>query len=275
MSSQRKPQGRPGPAPERKAAAGPVVTPQVLIVVYLVIIIIGGAIYLTNVVKKSAATKTQIEAAISTANHNRDIYQAKRKMLPVAQELNKTVRDKLNQVQYMFLTDQLSVIPFWQEDFFPLLDESALGTDDDTEVKPEDYTFHMNMAMLPFDTLPPSILFESATDLFPIEYHGEQDGKPTDVPFDTRPNQFLTPYSIELKSFIGSYKQVRSFIDKLQKKSNRAFYTVHCIANDKEKNDYSYRTFTAWDIKITVYFINPEASASGDQPPALPGSSKC
>lgn len=275
MSSQRRPQGRPGPAPERKAAAGPVVTPQVLGVIYLVIIIIGVAIYMTNVVKKSADTKQQLEGAINTANHNRDIYTAKKKMLPVAQELNKTVRTKLEDVQYMFLSDQTSMIPFWEDDFFPLLERSGLGIGEDTKIMVEDYTFHLNMAMKPFDTLPPSTLFESSTDVFPIQYHGEENGKPTDVPIDTRPPAFLLQYNISLEGFIGTYKQVKDFVEDLQLNKERTFYTVHCMANSKDKNVYTFRTSSEWVIDITVYFCNPEAGASGDQPPALPGASSC
>lgn len=275
MSSQRKPQGRPGPAPERKAAAGPVVTPQVLGVIYLVIIIIGVAVYWTNVVKKSADDKIALESAINTANKNHDVYQAKKTMLPVAQELNKTVRQKLEEVQYMFLSDQTSMVPFWLDDFYPLLEKSGLGSGENTKFKVDKYTFHMNMAMAPFETLPASNFFEDPVAAFPVEYHGEKDGKPTDVPMDTRPGSFLFAYNIEMQNFVGTYKQVHDFIEDLQKNKDRKFYTVHCMANKKDKNVYSYRTITEWTISFTVYFCNPEASASGDAPPALPGASKC
>jgi hypothetical protein len=193
----------------------------------------------------------------------------------VANQLNSTVRDKLNDVTYMFLTDQLSVVPFWESDLLPMLEQSRLYATEDSKIQAEVYTFKINMAMQPFATLPPSAAFDNQLKLFPIEYIGEKDGQVTTEPLDTMAPDFLDPYTITFEKFGGDYEGVKKFVETIQRTSDKAFYTVHCIKNDDSKNFGVFRTQTEWTIVMTVYFINPEASASGDQPPAPPGASKC
>jgi hypothetical protein len=277
MSSTRKPpaKGAAGPAPERKAASGPVLTPGVLTVIYVIIAAIGAGVYFSQVVKTHTEKMAALNSRITTAQTAKATYQKKREKLEVARKLNVSVRDKLQEVSYRFLTDQSSVIPFWEQTFFPVLNNGSLQFGEDTKIKVDVYEFQINMAMSPFNTLPPSSFFEDADNLFPINYIGEKGGQPEDTPVNTQPADFLTPYTFEMIKFIGTYDQVKRFIRDLQVKQDKTLFTVHCVRNDKEGNSGFYRTASEWNLQITVYFINPEAPASGDSPPALPGSESC
>ena len=270
--NQRKPAG--GPPPERKASAGPVLTPQVLGVIFTLILIIGVIFHITQVVKKSNEAIKALDGQITAAQQQEQTYTKKKGKLEIARKLNTTVREKLQTVTYMFMTDQSSMLPFWEDQFLPILLRSPLSQSGG-KFEVEEYTFHINMAMQPFNTLPPSSFFEDAKKFFPIEYHGEQNGVPEDTPLDTRPSDFLTPYTITLSEFRGTYENVQDFVEDLQTKTNKYVYTVHCFANDDSTNQALFRTTSEWTIVITVYFINPEASASGDDPPTPPGAESC
>jgi hypothetical protein len=276
MSSTRNQKKAAGaPPPERKAAPGPVLTPQVLLVICLLILIAGVIFYATQIVKKSNEKLAALDSRINTAKTQKDTYTKKRGKLEIARKLNTTVREKLQTVTYMFMTDQDSMIPFWEDDFYPILAATPLAGSAEATFKVDKYIFNINMAMKPFNTLPPSRFFEDANSVFPIQYHGEQNGVPEDTPLDTRPKDFLTPYTVKMEKFRGTYKDVRDFVETLQRKTNKVFYTVHCFANDEGKNIATFRTSTEWTIVFTVYFINPEASASGDDPPSPPGAESC
>lgn len=275
MSSTRKPQ-KPagGPPPERKAAPGPVITPQVLGVVFGLLLIIGVIVFYTQVVKKSNDKILELDNKIQASQKAKETYEKKKAKLEIARKLNTTVREKLQTVTYMFLTDQTSMVPFWEDQFLPILDRSPISQFGG-KITVDEYTYKINMAMQPFNTLPPGSFFENAQEFFPIAYEGEKDGVPEDTPLDTRPDAFLTPYTITMEEFRGTYEQVEKFVKELQTKTDKYLYTVHCFANDDSSNEPLYRTTTKWTIVITVYFINPEASASGDDPPVPPGAESC
>ncbi len=270
--NQRKPAG--GPPPERKSAPGPVITPQVLGVVFGLILIIGVIVYITQVVQKSNQKIQALDSQITQFQTQKQTYEKKKAKLEIARKLNTTVREKLQTVTYMFMTDQSSMVPFWEDQFLPILLRSPLSQSIG-KIEVEDYTYHINMAMQPFNTLPPGAFFDAAVENFPIVYEGEQNGVPEDTPLDTRPPDFLTPYTITLSEWRGTYEDVQKFVKELQTKTNKYLYTVHCFANDDSTNAAFFRTTTEWTIVITVYFINPEASASGDDPPSPPGSESC
>src|SRR5688572_29885284 len=116
MSSQRK--GRAaGPPPERKAPAGPVLTPQVLMVIYFVLIAVAVGVYIKTVVQANNEAQAAAASRVQAAEANIATYKKKGAKLEVAQHLNVTVKKKLKDTAYMFLTDQNSVIPFWEEVF--------------------------------------------------------------------------------------------------------------------------------------------------------------
>ncbi|MDQ3023502.1 MAG: hypothetical protein M3R04_03820 [bacterium] len=277
MSLRRNAGGRPagGPPPERKAPAGPVITPQVLMVVYFLLVVVAVAMYWNMVIKANNEKQAAADSRAKAAEANIKTYKMKGGKLEIAKRLNKTVSEKLKDTAYMFLTDQSSVIPFYEEVFFPVLFSAGFGVTDETQIKVQKYTFKVNMAMNPFNTIPPSRLFDNSTDAFSVSYEPEQNGTPTEVPLDTRPTDFLTPYEIKLIKWQGSYEDVKRFVRNLQLRQNKTLFTVHCMKNAEDANIYGYRTITSWDITLSVYFINPEANASGDVPPGLPGSSSC
>jgi type II secretory pathway pseudopilin PulG len=272
MSANRK---AAGPPPERKAPTGPVVTPGMLSVGFVIIIIIAVVAYFQTFVKDQTAKQQAATARASSAEANIKTYTTKGNKLAIAETLNVTVKEKLKDTAYMFMTDQSTVIPFWQETFLPILSSSNLYPGEDAKIDADDYVFQLNMAMNPFGTLPSSQFFENAEQDFGIAYLPEQGGVPIEEPVATMQSDFLTPYNIELTGWRGSYQDVQRFVRHLQLRQNKTLFTVHCFKNKEDKNVYGYRTDAEWDIQLTVYFINPEAQASGDAPPGLPGESSC
>lgn len=276
MSANRRAAGRQaGPPPERKAPAGPVITPGILSVVFIVLLIIGAVVYYNSVVKANNEQQQAAATRKSTAEANITTYKKKGAKLEIAEKLNVTVKEKLKDTAYMFMTDQSSVIPFWEETFFPIFESSNLTPGDSAEIKASVYTFKINMAMNPMSTLPASQFFKDVQTIFKIQYVPEQGGVPIEEPLATMQNDFLTPYNIELKGWRGTYEDIERFVRHLQLRQNKTLFTVHCFKNKEDKNTYGYRTVGQWDINLTVYFINPEASASGDTPPGLPGANSC
>jgi hypothetical protein len=267
-SQQRK--GKPGP--EKKAAPGPVITPQVLGIVFG-LILIAGVIYYVTQVNKITEKESSIQSQISTQEGLIKTYKTKGAKLEEAINLNNALREKLDMLDYLFLQDQSSILPFYENTLLPLIDSGTLRMG---KIEPlEPYNFEINMAMEPFNTIPSIGGIEKPESQFTISYTPEQGGTPVEEPITTTPKDFLTPYSIKLKEFVGTYSDCKKFIEKLQTDRNAKMITVHCLKNDDSKSSGLYRITTSWDLVITVYFMNPEVNASGDQPPGLPGSQKC
>lgn len=265
----------PGPPPERKAAAGPVITPQVLAIVFGIILVIGLIVYYQMVVANFNKQLSDTESAKAATQQRIKTYQLKQSKLDEARQVNVALREKLNLIDYLFLFNQDSVMPFYENTLLPIISGSRLTTKDSTVIEADPYTFQMNMAMAPFNTLPHSLWFEDVLTSFPIEYHGEKGGVPTDSPLNTQPTSFLTPYNITMVDWVGTYEDVKDFIEHLQTARDDILVTVHCLKNDSSDNYGVFRTYTPWTIALTVYFMNPEETAQGDNPPALPGASSC
>jgi len=261
-----------GPPPEKKAPAGPVVTPQVLGIILGIILVIGVVMYYNMVIKKFTNEKAQLSASISQTQLQIDTYRKKGSKLETARDINTAIREKLSTLDYLFLEDQTSIVPFFENSLLPLLETSRLTPG---IIKAEEFEFKLNMAMQPFKTLPATTLFEDAASVFPIEYDGEKNGVPTESPLDTRPGTFIMPYNLTFEEFAGTYEDARAFVEQLQTSRQNELITVHCIKNDDSANAGIYRTSTLWTIQITVYFMNPEKNASGEEPPGKPGSETC
>jgi len=253
-----------------------VVTPQVLAIVFGIILVIALVVYYQMVVARYNRELSETESNIVATQTRISTYQLKQSKLEEARAVNVALREKLNLIDYLFLYNQDSVLPFYEETLFPMIMGSRLTTTDSTAIVPsEPYTFQINMAMAPFNTLPRSQWFENAVDLFPIEYHGEVNGSPTDSPLNTQPNKFLTPYEVTMVDWVGTYEDVQDFIEHVQTARDDILVTVHCLRNNSSDNIGIFRTYTTWTIALTVYFMNPEESAQGDNPPGLPGSMSC
>lgn len=273
MSSTPKPgPPTPGPPPERKAAKGPGLTPQVLGIIIGIILVVGAIVYWQMVVVKFQRELDSLQTQQNTATRNIQTYEMKRDKLPQAKEVNLALRDKMRNLDYLFLQNQYSMVPFFETTLFPLI---ATGRLDPGLIIVDVFNYKINMAMDPFSTIPRSSLIEDPVSVFTFEYIGEQNGQPVEKVLDTAPSAFLTPYSITLEGFGGTYENCRDFIEELQRKQDDILVTVHCFKNDGGENLYSYRTYTLWTIALTVYFMNPEAAASGDNPPDQPGAHTC
>ena len=252
------------------------ITPQVLAIAFGIILVIGLVVYYQMVIVKFNRELTDTTTAINAAEQRIQTYQTKIAKLDQATEVNRALREKLNLIDYLFLYNQDSVLPFFQDTLFPIIESSRMTLVPGTSVvEVEQYTFKINMAMQPFETLPRTMWFEDAADLFPIDYDGEKNGQPIDTPLNTQPGTFLEPYNINLISFYGTYEDVQTFIEDLQTAKDDILITVHCLKNEVGENAGLYRTTTAWNIALTVYFMNPEASAQGDNPPDPPGAHTC
>ncbi len=270
---QKGPGGPKGRKPaEKKAVAGPVVTPQALGIVFLILAIIGVAVFFSQA-KKLTEEQAAVQSKITQQEGLIATYRKKGDKLQEAIDLNNALREKLNLLDYLFLQDQSSILPFYENTLLPLIDSSTLRMG---KIEPlEPYGFKINMAMEPFNTIPSVGGIEDPDTQFTISYEPEQGGTPVEEPITTKPSAFLTPYSFKLTEFSGTYEDCKKFVEKLQTDRNAKLMTVHCIKNDDSKNAGFYRISTTWDLVITVYFMNPEVNASGDDPPGLPGSQKC
>ena len=271
--AQQAPAGKPGKAPaEKKAAGGPVITPQALGIVFLILAIILIAVFVSQV-KKLSEEQDTVKGQIAQQQGLIATYKKKGAKLQEAIDLNNALREKLAMLDYLFLQDQSSILPFYENTLLPLIDSGTLrmGT-----IEPlESYNFKMNMAMEPFNTIPSIGGIEDPVEQFTISYEPERGGTPVEEPITTTPSAFLTPYSFKLTEFSGTYEDCMKFVKKLQTDRNSKLITVHCVKNDDSNNAGFFRTSTTWDLVLTVYFMNPEVNASGDQPPGLPGSQKC
>lgn len=267
------PAGPKGRKPaEKKAVAGPIVTPQALGIVFVIIAIIGLVVFFSQA-KNLSEEQESVQGKITQQEGLIATYKKKGAKLQEAIDLNNALREKLNMLDYLFLQDQSSILPFYENVLLPMIDSSTLrmGT-----IEPlEPYGFQINMAMEPFNTIPAVGAIEDPVDKFTISYTPESGGTPVEEPISTEPSAFLTPYSFKLTEFSGTYEDCIKFVEKLQTDRNAKLMTVHCIKNDDSNNAGVYRTSTTWDFVVTVYFMNPEVNASGDNPPGLPGSQKC
>lgn len=273
--SSERPQPPAGPPPERKATAGPVITPQVLAIAFGIILVIGLVVYYQMVIASFNKQLSDTEAQKAATRQRINTYELKKSKLDEARSVNVALREKLNLIDYLFLYNQDSVLPFFETTLFPIILGSRLTPIDSTLIDSKPYTFQINMAMAPFNTLPRSLWFEDAPGKFPIEYHGEKGGVPTDAPLNTQPTTFLVPYDITMIDWVGTYEDVKDFIEDVQTAKDDILITVHCLKNDGGENFGVFRTYTPWTIAMTVYFMNPEESAQGDNPPALPGATSC
>jgi hypothetical protein len=267
------PDRQAAPPPEKKAPSGPVVTPQVLAIILGIILVVALIVYYQAVVVKFNNEKQQVASQIAQTNQNIQTYTKKGNKLEEAREVSLALREKLNTLDYLFLQDQSSVIPLFENTLFPLIESSRMRPGKVVLEGP--YTFYINTAMSPFQTLPASAFFEDAEKTFPVIYRGEKNGVPVEAPLDTRPDSFLEPFTMTFEEFQGTFEDVQRFVERIQTTTQDQLITVHCLKNDDSKNAGLYRTSTEWTIAITVYFMNPEKSASGETPPAPPGSKTC
>jgi hypothetical protein len=242
--------------------------------VFVVVAVIGAIVFYSQVIKAGQDKLAQINNDYNSSQTNIQTYRKKGGKLKEAVALNAALKDKLSSLDYLFLADQSSVIPYYEDVLLRLLDASDLTINSDSKLVTDPYTFQINMLSTPFNTLPNTSLFSSIYNLFKIDYLSEVNGTPPPV-LDTRPSEFLTPYTVTIENVGGTYNDMKRFIASLQSKTNDTLITVHCFKNDDSKNAGVFRTSTQWKITTTVYFMNPEKPANGDEPPMKPGEKSC
>lgn len=270
------PRTKPGaPAPEKKAPSGPVITPQILTVAFLIIMVIGLVVFWQAVIVKFNNEKNQLNARESQLITQISTYQQKQSKLETANSINLALRGKLGDLEYLFLVDQSSVLPLFEDTLWNLLLASPLVYYGGGIIGIEEYTFKINMAMAPFTTIPGNAFLEDPDSVFLIEYFGEKNGVPTEEPLDTRPPDFLTEMTISMQDWGATFEDIKKFVTMVQTGRNQTLFTIHCIKNEGGENRGIYRTVSDWTMELSVYFMNPEASASGDTPPGMPGSRSC
>lgn len=270
---------RKAPPVEQNAPKQPLITPQVLGVIFLVLIIIA-AVFTNSHKNKLNAQISQLEGSKSTLDAQIQTYKKKGGKLDSAKRVNQALREKLGTLDYLFLSTQDDIIPFWEDTFAPMILESGyLNWTGESKVIADEYRFNINMAMSPFKSIPKSVLFEDAPDVFPIVYLPESNGNPVSEPVDSRVGSFLMPYNITVEKLSGTYEDVQRLVRSIQQGTSRKMtdklFTVHCIMTDGDPSNSLIRRTQQWTMRLTVYFINPEKAASGDSPPDPPGAYSC
>lgn len=244
-------------------------TPQTIGVVFLIIIVVAGALYFQFVYRNM---RTQIQKYIDdTAAQKRtnEQLQKQARLLPEATQIHKLMEDKLKDFRRYFLVNQFDVVPFFETYLPDALDVAGINQPYKVKVS---YTFKMSSAGTPFETMPSDI--EDPNKSFTWQYTGKADkDKPPDEQYG-QPSTFLQGLTFTISDMFCTYEELRKAIEYLQTKSTYIM-TVHCFKNDEQKNVYLYRTWSNFTMIITVYFMNPDAPATGDDPPALPESQSC
>ena len=268
------------PPAEQNAPKQPLITPQVLGVIFLVVIIVLAVFTnshknkLNSEIARLESNKTTLDAQIQT-------YKKKGGKLESAKRVNTALREKLGKLDYLFLSTQDDIIPFWEDTFSPLVLESGyLNFTADSKIIAEPYGFNLNMAMSPFKSIPRSVIFEDAPDVFPIIYIPESNGNPWSEPIDSRVETFLQPYNITVEKMSGTYEDVQRLVRSIQQGTSRKMtdklFTIHCIMTDGDPNNsLIIRRTQEWTMRMTVYFINPEKAATGDTATDGPGAYSC
>src|SRR5690606_5603979 len=103
MSSAPKGKAPGGPKPEKKAAAAPVITPQVLGIICAIILVVGVAVYMSQVVNKFNQEKAALEGQKNQIQSQIKTYELKQSKRDTARNVNETLREKLNTLDYLFL----------------------------------------------------------------------------------------------------------------------------------------------------------------------------
>ncbi len=269
------------PPPEQSAPKQPLITPQVLGVVFL-ILIIAFAVWTNSHKNKLNNEIARLENSKTTLQAQIDTYIKKGGKLETAKRVKHALNEKLGTLDYLFLQTQDDMIPFWEDTFAPLVLQSGyLQRTADSAITVDDYSYNINMAMTPFETIPAGgIPIEDKPSRFPLVYLPESNGNPITTPIDSRQSSFLHPYNITLEGWYGTYEDVMRFTRSIQQGTSRKMtdklFTIHCIATDGDPDNSSIiRRAQTWTIRMTVYFINPEKAASGDTPPDPPGAYSC
>jgi hypothetical protein len=88
------------------------------------------------------------------------------------------------------------------------------------------------------------------------------------------PEAFIQPLNIHLEEVPLTYEELRRFIRNLQQHAGILF-TVHCFKNDSGKNAGFLRVTSEYEMDFTIYFMDPNKSATSDSPEGMPGTETC
>jgi len=259
--------GKPaGRAPVERKPPKPIFTPLNVGIVFAIIIIAAIGVFWKSVYIAKTAEIDSINARIQQQKRTNEVAQTKAKMLPTAEEVNAVMDSKLLVEQRYFLKGQDDIVNFFELWFLDVLMNHDIYSAK-IEIEP-DIEFKVTYKMDPIETLPP---ITDAVDLFSWEYIGEGTGTGE---ISTRMTNFLEPMHIKITDFTMTYESLLKFVKDLQTDSTY-FVTVHGFKNSGgDDNTYGYRTFSKYEIYITVYFMNPEGLVSGEVPPGMPGDKK-
>ncbi len=259
--------GKPaGGAPAERKPPKPIFTPLNVGIVFAIIIVAAIGVFWKSVYIAKTAEIDSINARIQQQKRTNEVAQTKARMLPTAEDLNAVMDGKLEQEQRYFLKGQDDIVTFFELWFLDVLMNHDIYSAS-IAIEP-DIKFKVTYKMDPIETLPP---ITDAVDLFSWEYIGEGTGTGEVA---ARMANFLEPMHIKITEFTMTYERLRKFVKDLQTDSTY-FVTVHGFKNSGgDDNVYGYRTFSLYEIYITVYFMNPEGLVSGEVPPGMPGDKK-
>jgi len=272
MSSTRKQAGAP-PAAKAKAPIdrkppAPIFTPLNVGIVLIILILVAVGVFWKSIYLAKTAEINTIQGQVKAQISQNEVYKKKAEMLDTANQINKVMDAKLKQEKKYFLVGQDEVVNFFNVWFWDIilsqnLDFSTLKV----EIEPK-LTFKISWKAKPQDTLP---RLQNAIDLFGWEYIGEGSG--TGEVSSNFPD-FITPMTLKLTEFTLTYEQMRDFVKRLQE-DGTYFVTVHGFKNSGgDDNIYGFRTRSKYELLFTVYFMNPEGTASGDVPKGMPADKK-
>ena len=268
MSSVRKrvapAKGKPAEAerPPRK----PLFTPTNVAIVFGIIILVSLIVYWRMIHVAMSTEIARLKQEAQSQLQQAQVFRKKAEMYNKANMLSLIMEEKLKDEQKYFMTDLRELIdPFINQWLFDLL--SKYNVWPEKVVFKGDIEFPLTHEMDPYDVVVRGEI-QRLMEVFKWKYIGEGTGS-GEVSF--KKTNFLEPVTIKLEGFTTDYETLRKMVQDMQERSSYLI-TVHGFKN-RSGEDTQYfitRTISKFDLLFTVYFMNPEGTASGDRPSGMP-----
>lgn len=298
-----------GPAKQEqvKAQSSPIemYLPEIVLGFFIILVIGVIVWFYTQKKPEYDGQLTRLDSEINSLDSEIKALKDKQNSLPNILYLRKVLYDKIQEEfkQRRFLRTQWDYTPWLDTDFFeittrsniypykwdvkqevsysykyPYADFDSLSLLDGTR-NPEIFRKNAGKYNVPFEITPKLAGTEAAKN-FTIKYNQQPEGDVVDPekaksdapdPSYGIPGEFLKPQTISFE-FTGSYEDVMRFIVELQQKG-QTFANIHNFENKDSEYAFSpIRSSGPWTMRFTIYYGNPNGTASGDVAPELPGT---
>lgn len=253
----------------------PIFTPLNVGIVFGILLIVAAIVFWKGFAEPKNQEIASLDGQISKQIQDNETYKRQAAKLGEAQEIKAIMDQKIEEVRPKFLYDDDSMRVFFFETFPDILTRSNINP---AAIKVETewvYTLPWWFDS-PFWTFPDWSIPSEGWDMFRWDYKSRSEGETAPETKGTfgAPEVFIKPVKIHLEEVRLTYEGVQRFVESLQRRS-KVLITVHCFKNDAGENQGFLRVSSLYEIVLTIYQMNPEKPASGDNPEGMPGSETC